>query len=847
MRIKLILPIYLIIYFINIINTEPIWKITFCNKENANITCSNPNNLTILKGNYQTIQIKIEQNNLITNTSITHIQTKLRLNHLDLKMIPNELVINTEESIEYYIELGIKCNSELNSTKLSFDIEDDDIRDLIEISECKVNLFYKQKIIFISTLNKDFITETLYGKLYLQQDFKNFEDIKIHFNCYSEYIEKIEDMIIYSYNYTYDRLIYYSIIKPNIEELKTYEKEQVDYRITASNNNKDNSKCFKIDSKAVLLSYINKTVDYGNKEAFYHNSIVSSYIDKNKDEENSLSLYFYKEVFYFVSYCAIQDINSDILSDHEILNQRLNYNNNISASFIISEIKSHISETTITFKNLDKYTNYKIKCIFDFFDNNTIELTYGEGMLIPIKINFNETKSILSKNCSNDVYIKKELDTRYCDIIDQRLIFEIFYDMNHKYKLASFNYTDFLIYSEKNQEEKIEHITNILNNNNTITSSQNELISALSDYLFQLDCQENVICQNEKDILFKKILIEYDKIDIEKIDIPNSEQSVLNDILLFNNIIQNTDSINYENFEFLVNNVLNKRNIFFGKSIKYYNHYLTNYFLLIFDKFITIIFKFKSIYKSKFIIDDKVNIYKSDLLIKFYHLFIGWISNGMINREDRLHQFCKNIFVNYVEAPFKSKIEIKMDSAVSIKGFDTEESKKLYKNIVSAGGILYKEFPLFPLDNKKSKAITFFLYTELRENFEKADVSYQEAFKIIFKKKDNQNYCYLWNNDYLKDKKEIVNNFISTEYLNEDDDSNYDINCISRIMISPMTVILGQNDIKGNLFKEGINFFSIIVIILITICLIIASLPFFLSKYYRKKSDNNNNAANELI
>ena len=45
-------------------------------------------------------------------------------------------------------------------------------------------------------------------------------------------------------------------------------------------------------------------------------------------------------------------------------------------------------------------------------------------------------------------------------------------------------------------------------------------------------------------------------------------------------------------------------------------------------------------------------------------------------------------------------------------------------------------------------------------------------------------------------------------------------------MISPMTIILGQNDIKGNLFKEGINIFSIIVIILITICLIIASLPF---------------------
>ena len=114
-------------------------------------------------------------------------------------------------------------------------------------------------------------------------------------------------------------------------------------------------------------------------------------------------------------------------------------------------------------------------------------------------------------------------------------------------------------------------------------------------------------------------------------------------------------------------------------------------------------------------------------------------------------------------------------------------------------------------------------------------------------KKDSQNFCYLWNNDYLIDKKEIVNNFISTEYLNEDANSNYNISCISRIMISPMTVILGQNDIKGKLYKEGINFFSIIVIILITICLIIVSLPFVLSKYYSKHSNNKNTASNELI
>lgn len=199
------------------------------------------------------------------------------------------------------------------------------------------------------------------------------------------------------------------------------EKKEVYCRITATIVNTDNSKCFKLHYKPVQVFYKNNTiVDYGNKKAFYHNSIVSSYIDKNKDEENSLSLFFYKEMLYFVSYYAIQDINNVFLSNHEILNQRLNNNDNISVTFNISEIKSQISETIITFKNLNKYTNYKIKCIFDFFDNETIELTYGEGMLIPIKINFNETKSTLAKICSNDAYMKNKLDTRKCDIIEQR-------------------------------------------------------------------------------------------------------------------------------------------------------------------------------------------------------------------------------------------------------------------------------------------------------------------------------------------------------------------------------------------------------------------------------------------
>ena len=219
----------------------------------------------------------------------------------------------------------------------------------------------------------------------------------------------------------------------------------------------------------------------------------------------------------------------------------------------------------------------------------------------------------------------------------------------------------------------------------------------------------------------------------------------------------------------------------------------------------------------------------------------------MINREDRLLQFCHNLVVNFIETSVNSDQKTIIDTeTIKITGFDTEQSKIMYKNLFSAGAISYKKFPLFALNNKKSEAVSFFLFTDLRENFENPNIAYSEAFKIIFKKKEINNYCYLWNNDYsILTNKELVNNFVSTEYLNKDN-NKYDINCISRIMISPMTIILGQADLKGSLFKEGISFLSIIVIIMITLCLIVISSPFLLSKFYKKQTQDAQNSLNEI-
>ena len=773
-------------------------------------------------------------------------------------MFPNELKIDTRNHL-YNIDLGISCSTDSESIDFYFELEGDDksIKDLIEINKCTAEINSEQNKIIFSILNKDGLRNNFFSKAYIKQEHKNFEKIQIQFSTssdymctYKHYLDNIEDIKINNYNG--NSIIYYSYIRPNIEELKKGSVDSFSCKISATIISQENKKCFYFDKdNIVTVNYEKKELEYDGNDNFIHNSLVSSYIDINNKKNNSLSLFFFKEVFYFVSYCAIQDINSKFVSNDEILNQSLDYNNkknNITTSFTMAEFSSKVYLPEISFTNLDKNENYKIKCIYDFFDNKSnIELTYGEKMQIPMKINFNSTKNISGKNC----YINNAiLDTRKCDIINHRLIFKQFSDMNLKYLLNDFNYESFKSYTTKDTDEKIEYMKNIINNNISLVSSDNEFISMLSDYLFLIDCEENKGCQNEKNILFKKILMKYDEINVTNIDISNI-QLVLNDLLLFNNIIENTDCINYDNFEFMINDILNKRNDFFSQSTHNYNQLLANYFLLIFDKLISVVTTFKSMYSDKLELDETLKIYKNKILIKFYSLFIGWISNGMINREDILLPFCHNLIFNYVETPVNSRIQTIIDTeTVKIMGFDNEQSQSLYRNIYSAGAISYKNFPLFPIKDKSEEleAVSFFLFTDLRDNFINTDISYDQAFKIIFKKRNIDNYCYMFDNDYVNNNySEIVNNYVFTEYLSDkNNDDKYNINCVSRIMISPMTIILGQTDINGSLFKEGINICSLIVIILISLCLIIISLPFLLHKFYKREAKRASQAINEI-
>ena len=855
MKVKPIIIILVFLYSLNEIKSDPLWEINFYNDDDKP---SNEFNLT--RGNYKTIKFKLK--NLQENiNNMQHFNATLTLSHKEMKMIPNKVNINTEKYLSnYYIELGIPCNTDSESINdINFEIEESDMKNLFRLTTCKANKQLNKKVISLDVLNMNNITNNLFGKFYIKQDFKNFEKITISFSkinkCFSyEYFLDFKNIVIDSYignlNIFFSEIKGNKNINPRRRNTDGIYECEIDIKLE---KNEDNSQCFDIDEKYIKLSYSDDDIEI-NKATFYHNAIVSSFIDSNSNSNISstidFSLYFFKDMYYFVSFCVIQDKNYDFISKEEIINQRLDCKNNytnFSHAFFMKEFGFKIFEPKLEFTNLDRNIDYKIKCFYNLLnDEDEYEVTYGEGMQIPMKINLNSTKTVLGKDCYSEDYMKKkDLDTRYCDIINHRLIFKMFYDMDLKYTLNDFNITDFLGYLNKSNEEKIEYLINIMNNNISIVSLESDELSAVSDYLFLINCQENKTCQEEKINIFKKILFKYNELNIENID-TNTQSKIINDILLFMNIIENSDALDYDNFNIIVNQILNKRNEFYIRSIRKYNHFLGNMFLLIYDKLISTVRKFKSMYADKLEVDEKVKIYKDDLLINFYNLFIKFISNGMVTSEHKLRSFLRNMQLNFVETPVEENIKnIINTSTISITGFESKDSQNLYQEIYSAGAISYKHFPLFPLDNKKSEALTFFLYTDARENFYKNEISYSETFKIIFKDKNIDNYCYLWNNDYSDKNKEIVNNFISTEYLSKDNDK-YDINCVSRVMISPMTIILGQNDIYGSIFKEGISFLFILLMILITLCLVLISLPLILSKYYSKKEDIGDKIFKEL-
>ena len=159
---KKIFKIAFYLYLINIIYSEYIWNISFSDEEdNSN---NKPNIFNIKNGNYKTIKVSL---NYIKNYSenITHINTTLYLNHSEVKMIPSELNINTEKSDIYYIELGIPCDTESNSTEINFELEDNAFKDLIEIDKCIVNFTFIPTILNFSVFNADNLTNNIFSKI----------------------------------------------------------------------------------------------------------------------------------------------------------------------------------------------------------------------------------------------------------------------------------------------------------------------------------------------------------------------------------------------------------------------------------------------------------------------------------------------------------------------------------------------------------------------------------------------------------------------------------------------------------------------------------------------------------
>ena len=806
---KISLNLLLTLFLLTIITSEPIWNLSIYSSED--ISHKNPNNITLNKGTYQSFTLIIE--NINPSAQIQHINSNLFLATNSLKMIPNMLSINTSESLEYKINLGIPCKTDVTSN-FTFSFEfDDDYSNIIELNSVAVNIINITNKLSITLLNTENIYYKTYTKFLYKANFKNYDEITLAFsvsrNCKS--FLKFSNMNIKSFDGDFN---FYYASGQSKNNMRNYE-----CTVTIALTDSELGQCFELEEAEMKFTIKSDELEL-NKNTFYHNIITSAYIENSGTK--SISLFFYKDIIFLSQFCVMQEKDDNFVSDDEILNQRVSSknNNNIFTEFNYQTDKG-ANIQKIDFANFLYNKNYKIKCIFEYLDNlEKISITFGEKMMVPIKINFNHTKEELNKNiCNNEAH---NLDTRECDRINQRLNFMRFNFDNLYYNLSEFNITDFEDFLKKDNNEKIKHIKNL------IKDKKGKTISTASDYLFIIDCEEDKNCIELKYDAFLEIVKKF----------PNIEDSlnfkiVKQDILLFNNLLQNSDSINYTNFEAIFNYIFDGRRLNKYKSLLDNEANITNLFFLLYDRLLTMTTNFKFHNPEKFITYPKISLINNNFLNDFYLEFLELISTGIADQKVTLNEICQNIKIYQFYLEGQNKIDqIYSDENILIQGLSNSASMKVFYEISNISVITYNDFPLFPLDSDKlsKKVVNLFLYKNKykNRNFKDDFVTYSSTFKFIFRNITDDRYCNLINNKYLSEKDDILSNFISTEFRKND------IVCVSEVIHSPMTVFLANSYNGGILYKEGICFSSVVTTILICFGFVVITFPFIAKKYVFK-------------
>ena len=822
-ELKISLNLILTFLLISIINSETIWRLSLYSPDD--ISHKNPNIISLNKGTYLSFNIVIE--NINPTATIQHINSYLSLNVDSIKMYPKILLVNTAKSLEYKIDIGISCKTEITSN-LTFSFKfDDDYSNIIEISDITANILNVTNILSLSILNTKNIYYKTYTKFLYKQNLKNSDDISLVFgiarNCRS-YL-KFNNINIGSFSG--DLNYYYSTSQSGNSIRDTT------CTITVNFADTELEQCFKLEENEFTLTLKIQQLSF-NKNPFYHNTITTSYIDNNGDK--SISLLFYKDILILSQFCVMQDKDVEFVSDDEILNQRISVKNdnyeNISAEFSY-QIDKGENMQKIDFGNFENNKNYKIKCIFEYLDNlQKVSITFGDDMIVPIKINFNHTKDELNKNICNNKNIKS-LDTRDCDRANKRLNIMNLNFSNWHFDLDEFNLTNYENYLSKNKEEKITYIKNLLN------EKKDAPISTISDYLFVLDCEEDKNCIESKYDIFLEIIKKFPKVK-ESLD----NNVIKQDILLFNNFLQNSDCINYTNFEEIFNSILDGRRLNKYKDLLENEANITNIFILLYDRFLSMTSNFKIINKDKFPTYSEISLINNNFLNIFYLKYLDLISAGIPDQYHLLNEITQNFktYQYYLDSEEQNKTNVTnnteyiySDENILIQGLENTYSQKVFHEVASISVITYNNFPLNPYSDKFSEnAVNLFLYKNnyRNRNFKDDFVTYSSTFKFIFKNINDDRYCYLINKKYLFEKDDILSNFISTEYRKND------IVCVSEVVHSPMTVLLGSNYNGGVIYKEGICFSSVITTILICLGFVVISFPFIAKKYVFKNRDN---------
>lgn len=343
--------IILIIILISFGISVPLWQVDFLDTN----TKLNPdqilNKVHLMNGRYSTIKAIIKENP--ESEAHSHSQTYLSiLDSTNKYQTPKKnYYLDTREDRMLDIEIGVSCDE--SEPGIPINITFSSSSDNFKVSTIEIMFTVEDPSIIPFHIEGRTVPSKGFGYLYVLQDnLRNVEEIKIYFEQSENKKDKAfaDTFVIQPYEGKgeYSKILY---SKFGMIEDTNITEQVFDVRY--------GDKCFTGESQ--LIFYYDRNIKIPNPKKLM-NGLVKNSLAVGNGTQSTLNVEINIEVSPVMAYCVLQDMDSEFITDEEIINR--------SKPIDLLHLQYYINLFSekglyfISFNKVSQFLSYKMKCIF---------------------------------------------------------------------------------------------------------------------------------------------------------------------------------------------------------------------------------------------------------------------------------------------------------------------------------------------------------------------------------------------------------------------------------------------------------------------------------------------------